>query len=619
MMEKSRKSSRLQLVFRYWNTVKHISPKSLMLRLRREMRTIYVLKRGIINDGNQKLAPNANCVERLLDKRFIAAAQRHREIVGSSFGLDQNNRRLIFLRTGDAADDKFIADTRWNDPELIVPSDIDRCYFVAFGEQAVLVNLTTPESSLSYLSEFLNTLDQYTWPKGLLLTIPWQPYSVARRLSNLLFSLSLLLQARPGLAELAAFRRVVMASLKLKHLSDLLREDDLGFNHLATEIFAQCMAAHVFEHEQLRERRVREFFASVDRQVGKDGCQLERSATYQAQVLGHLDVLLTANSFGSSLHSRAEDLKNRMRRALGVLTHPDGDIALFNDSAIGDGPSPEILGAISHQANNGFEFLPNGGYYRLNGGVLIVICDIGNCGPDELPAHAHADFLSLEASCGKQRFIGDPGVATSKPGAERQWTRSSQIHNGPTFRGLEPIDFWAAFRVGRRGYAYRIETAELNGFAPIWLAGWHSGFDFAGGRVGRWVGLWSNEMLAVVDVWRGCENREAVSTFTVWYDLTCEKQHSCSFHLGRAGEVLVIGESICGQLTLREGRQYPLGPRAPKQTSCLVGTPVAQGDFRCLTSIWRLPSTNVQTKFTKKAADFVASQLAARLLPNSNE
>jgi hypothetical protein len=600
--------SRLNVLLRYWYTLQHVSLKSILLRLRREIVTAYVLRLGMINRNLRPILQEApELLAKLVEPNFVAAAWRHRAIVSSSFSFDQKREQLIFLRTGDAVGTDFIKNTRWNESSTIATSDIDRCYFAAFGESIILVDLAEPEASLRCIAEFLTLLEHNTRPEGRSLTIPWQPYSCARRLCNVLFGLSLLLSESPRLSELDIFQEVMGAARKLDQLLRMLREDDLGYNHLASEIFAQCIAAQVFHDADTLEYRLREFVVSMRKQVGGDGGHLERSATYHAQVLAHVDVLATANSFGSEMNSTLQNLRNRMCDALAVLTHRDGDIVLFNDSAIGDGPSPQILDAEITRHERLVQALPDCGFYRLNGGAFSVICDIGSCGPDELPAHSHADFLSIEASFSRQRFISDPGVATTMAGRERTWTRSSQTHNGPTFRGLEPIDFWSAFRVGYRGYAYRLDDRELQGYAPLWMAGWQDGFLREGGKVGRWVGLWPDQRVATVDVWLGCEGYEAVSTFSIWHSLHCEDRGDCHFDLQQGLQIFLSTKPLIGKLNLIRGLQFPFGPRSPKVASCLVGSPAVQGGYRVLATVWNVPSVSLVAEFSPEDAGSAAS------------
>jgi hypothetical protein len=598
----------IKWLLRYWNTLKYVSPETLARRLYRRAATLYALKRGLIAKS-----PKTNCdvrgaAERLLDQNFLAAARKQHQIVKSAFALEQSTGRLILWKTGEVIDEEFIQRTDWNHPGRIPPSEVDTCYFAVFGEQAVLVDRSRVKESLSYLAHYIDLLRKHTLPNASFLTIPWCTYSVARRLCNLLFGLSLVAESHPDIAKDPNFFSLLCECRKLSRLLNMLREDDLGYNHLATETFAQCIAAHVFDGESTRNTRLEQFLDALQRQVGTDGLQLERSATYQAHVLSHLDVLLAAQFFGEAVGEQAAELADTMRYALGVLTHPDGEIALFNDCAIGIGPSPECLGISASIHEQPLELLSETGFYRLNGGSFAVICDIGNCGPDEMPAHSHADYLSIEASYGEQRFISDPGVATTKAGAERAWTRSSQVHNGPTFCSLEPMDAWAAFRVGRRGHAFRLETAQLDAFAPVWVAGWQNGFEHKGGRVARWVGLWPDQMLSIVDIWIGCEQLEAASSFLIWHGLECKKTRDGVEVMSGADRLLRV-KAVQGNLGIGKMRQFPFGSGRPKQAYYIAGRPCWTKGFRTLAVSWSKPEFGEEPGFNSELAQSVGGIL----------
>jgi hypothetical protein len=598
---------------RYWHTLRHVPPRALWLRLRREAISRYLARRRLI--GRMKRVPGKlhnQVVARLLDADFLSAARRSRVLVSSAFELDQNAGRLIFRKTGRVLDDEFIVHANWNEPALIPPSDSDACYFAAFAEQALLVDLGHANSSLDYVARYLDLLERHTLPNHSFLTIAWRPYTMARRLSNVLLVLSLLLEADFAITINPNFGRVIAACRYLHRLLDMLREDDLGFNHLATETFVQAIAAHVFEGGEARERRVTEFLNIVRRQVGSDGLQFERSGTYQTQILSHMDVLLAANAFPSEALGEAKQLLERMRFALGVLTHPDGEMALFNDCGIGIDPSPQVLGVPVSTRRNGLESLKEAGFHRLNGGSFSVICDIGNCGPDEMPGHSHADYLSIEASHDRQRFISDPGVATSKAGPGRTWTRSSQVHNGPTFRSLEPMDFWSAFRVGRRGYAHHVRAPQLDSYAPISVAGWHSGFDHVGGRVARWIGVWPDEMIAHVDIWLGCDNHQAHSSFLIWHALHCRARQD-GFEIVREKVPFLKAGAVIGSFTLGTEQQFPFGTGIPKEAACLVGEPSQDEGFRALATVWHAPEVQPDLLFNSNQARGLAATLFSQV------
>jgi hypothetical protein len=298
----------------------------------------------------------------------------------------------------------------------------------------------------------------------------WNPYAASHRVINLMAWMALNKRPDPRLITHARLCAAVV-------LSDL--ERDLGYNHLLKNIVA--LAAFGL---QVRPKLVSR---SVAECVMPDGGHAERSPMYH--VLGLLDLRILRE-----MGYDVADALARMEAALPAITHPDGDIALFNDSWVGGAPRAADVVAPTHETTH-LEYM---GYTKLAGGGDVVIFDCGRPGPDGNPAHAHSDFLSLELSVASKRIIVDPGVPTYTAGPERKESRSAAAHNGP-FAG-EPMELWGSFRVGRRAAARPIHDAAFEGVAPLYCAG-----VLPQTLVARWVGLWPGQGMLVCD--RGRRSR----------------------------------------------------------------------------------------------------------------
>jgi hypothetical protein len=250
----------------------------------------------------------------------------------------------------------------------------------------------------------------------------------------------------------------------------------------------------------------------------------------------------------------------------------------LNDAAIGDGPSPLTLGISLASQPDGITLLPDAGYARLVAGNFSGVFDAGPSAPDDNLGHAHADFLSIEIVFRKQLVLADPGVATYKSGAERNWTRSASTHNGPAFSGLEPLEFLGPFRIGRRGKAHFLPPLGLD--APVETAGWQDGFDRFGGRVARWVGLWPDAAVMIVDIWKGIQERAAFSSFLIpdsWKLRTITPAYPDLANLAltsrRSGDSMYIS-AINGSLTVDYSAKYfPYGPRIPRNAARITLQP----------------------------------------------
>ncbi len=202
-----------------------------------------------------------------------------------------------------------------------------------------------------------------------------------------------------------------------------------------------------------------------------------------------------------------------MARALPVMSHPDGEVALFNDSWIGEAPPAGQVVDLDDTPE--IARLTDAGYVRLGRGSDAVIFDCGLCGPDDNPGHAHADFLSIEASVGGHRLFVDPAIPTYTAGELRDVSRSAASHNGPHLAGLEPIEFWKSFRVGRRGKATEITSKTLEGVASIWCAGRHDGYAHVGVETRRFIALWPGEAILICDLMQGNFTTESASNFLI--------------------------------------------------------------------------------------------------------
>ena len=177
---------------------------------------------------------------------------------------------------------------------------------------------------------------------------------------------------------------------------------------------------------------------------------------------------------------------SRMATALDALRHPDGQIALFHDSAFGVYPEPSsVLGFAAAVLGGGPspeapKQLPQGGYFFGRRDGDAVFCDAGPLGPDYLPGHAHGGMFSFELSLSGRRVVVDSGTYDYVPSDMRAYCRSTAAHNTVTVDGASQAEFWGAFRVGRRGRPHDVRfVANSRGFE---LSGWHDGFRHLPGR-----------------------------------------------------------------------------------------------------------------------------------------
>jgi uncharacterized heparinase superfamily protein len=304
--------------------------------------------------------------------------------------------------------------------------------------------------------------------------VGWEPYPISLRL-GVWCRFFLGLHAKRT-AEDPALRSALWRSLQLQAewLAAHLERHLLG-NHLLENGAALALAGACFAGggaERWRALGLGVLAEQLPEQVLPDGGHFERSPMYHARTVWLLDAL--AKSGDEAIAQRVQEPLARMREALALLCHPDGEIALLNDSAFGIANRPSQLCA---PAKPGAFALRDTGYFGARGeGGHYLVCDAAPIGPDYLPGHAHGDLLSFELSLRGRRVIVDAGVSSYEPDAERAEARSTRAHNTVEVGGEDQAEFWAAFRVARRGHPrdVRFEAQADGGFR---LDAWHDGYE----------------------------------------------------------------------------------------------------------------------------------------------
>ncbi len=158
----------------------------------------------------------------------------------------------------------------------------------------------------------------------------------------------------------------------------------------------------------------------------------------------------------------------RMRAWLAALSHPDGEIAFFNDAAFGIAPTPVEIEAYAARCGldpvapdaQALLHLESSGYVRIVRGDCTLLADVGPIGPDYLPGHAHADSLSFELSLGRERVIVNGGTSQYGAGAGRQAERGTASHSTLEIDGQDSSEVWAGFRVARRARPFDLDLHE---------------------------------------------------------------------------------------------------------------------------------------------------------------
>jgi len=431
----------LNRVLLYINTIRYLKPSQVYCRVWFNLKK----PKPIPSDFGLR-HPGKNIIPPLLKKQSMLAHDTFRF-------LNKENK----IRT----------EYDWNNPEI---------------EKLWLYNLhyfddLRSESSANRKEWHVNLIERWMAENPPFSGNGWEPYPLSRRLVNWIFwGLSgniLNEKAKSSLNLQAAF------------LSRRLEWHILG-NHLLANAKALIFAGLFFSGdaaEKWLEKGIRIFSAQLDEQILSDGGHFELSPMYHAQVLEDvLDVINIFNAYPDTLiGNRARivasfsRISSRMLSWLETMSHPDGEIVLFNDSAFGVAGSflelfkyAQRLGISPLLKQKEYEracdieirHLKESGYIRVDCGDMTAFLDVAEIGADYLPGHAHADTLNFELSIGSQRVIVDGGVSLYEDGGERLSQRGTRAHNTLMIDGADSSEMWGSFRVARRAHPYNLIINE---------------------------------------------------------------------------------------------------------------------------------------------------------------
>lgn len=291
-------------------------------------------------------------------------------------------------------------------------------------------------------------------------TAPWDPYPISLRVREWIEWLL----ANPDV-QVADREAIVNSIAGQMNVLDRTLEYHLLGNHLLENAMTMCWAGLSFDGPTAQgwlRSGARLLEEQLAQQLLADGTHDERSPMYQALIAESLSRLAAvADTSGSEvadhLATTCRTASAAMVGALAHLTHPDGKIALLNDSAFDVAPTvgqlqrrfsrtdrlAEATGRVWQLPHAGFA-----GFRRADADYLVFDC--GPLGPDHQPGHGHADMLSFELTHRGQRLVTDTGVFTYSPGPARSYDRGTAAHNTAQVDGGDQSELWSAFRCGRR-------------------------------------------------------------------------------------------------------------------------------------------------------------------------
>lgn len=326
-------------------------------------------------------------------------------------------------------------------------------------------------------------------------SVGWDSYPTSLRLVNWIKW-----QLAGGAGDAAFLDSLVMQASWLSRRI----EYHLQANHLWANGKALLFAATFFEgelagswrkqSEQLLREQLRE-------QILDDGGHFERSPMYHAIILEDLlDIIQLSSIYPKVLRqdlvSECKLKVHSMFIWLSALTHPDGGLSFFNDSTNGVASKLEVLKIhakaigmyLEESDTRALSMFADSGYVRVENTNVVLLCDVGELGPDFQPGHGHADTLSCEVSLFGERFIVNSGIDRYELDEARLHQRSTAAHSTVEVDGESSSEVWGGFRVARRARPVGLKVRENSDRVTVSCA--HDGYLRLPGNVAHtreWV------------------------------------------------------------------------------------------------------------------------------------
>ena len=257
-------------------------------------------------------------------------------------------------------------------------------------------------------------------------------------------------------------------------------------NHLLANGAALLHAGLYFcgeESQAWHDRGLKILTRELREQVLADGGHFERSPMYHAALLGDLlDLVNLSRAYAVEVPAEWPAAVVRMQGWLETMSHPDGEIAFFNDAACGAAATAAQTAAYTARLGlpaappnaAALTVLEPSGYVRAESGPAVLLCDCAPLGPDYLPAHGHADTLSFELSLHGERVLVNSGVSQYGSDAERLRQRGTAAHNTVVLDDEDSSEVWGGFRTARRARAW-LRAAKLSP-PPLTIEAAHDGY-----------------------------------------------------------------------------------------------------------------------------------------------
>ncbi len=306
---------------------------------------------------------------------------------------------------------------------------------------------------------------------------PWEPFPLAKRIVNW----AGWCQKHPALPEEFADCIWQSVSNQCKRLYLDLEHHNQA-NHLLENLCAlfigTAMAGNWFEQfeDDSRQRLAdtcNQLKIEIRDQFFADGGHYERSPMYHREMMTSINLvkdtareLILEDMFAGEMElplfeliTLCDDSLPLMEDWLALMTHPDGNVAQFNDCTL----VPGILRQTSSSAPLDY-LLEESGFFIRRTNQSYFVMSAGEPSPAFQPGHSHCDISSFELSVNKSRCIIDTGCGSYQNQQIRQQCRSSDAHNIALVEHTNQSDMWGSFRAGKRATVSRLHfdnTSQL--------------------------------------------------------------------------------------------------------------------------------------------------------------
>jgi uncharacterized heparinase superfamily protein len=339
----------------------------------------------------------------------------------------------------------------------------------------------------------------------------WEPYPTSLRIVNWI---KWILAGNPPTSTMLS-----SLATQTDWLTKRLEHHLLG-NHLFVNAKALIFSGLFFDGADAG-RWLSQGFNILQKEIGEqilaDGGHFELSPMYHALILEDiLDTYNICRAYSHRLHVPfpvQQELASRMLHWLSIMTHPDGEIAFFNDAAFGIAPTLAELTEYAESLSiptprvltDDVTYLPESGFIRVQQGRIIAILDVGEVGASYQPGHAHADTLSFELSIDNVRVFVNSGTSEYGISPERSRQRGTAAHNAVVIDDCDSSEVWGGFRVARRAEPTGL-SLQRSGY-DVEITCSHDGYRRLPGRVlhtRHWH--FASDCLAITDEFTGQVN-----------------------------------------------------------------------------------------------------------------